>query len=83
MGNAPSNQGTKRKPTKKQAAWTWEFKDGRAYIKPRAQAEPQPRPLFRKRPSNNYNLWIFNPDPPSRRNSVNSKRSNSTKRLTK
>lgn len=47
--------------------WNWEFKDGRAQIKPRKAAAPPARPLFRKQPSDNYDWWIFNPDPPKNR----------------
>jgi hypothetical protein len=65
MGNAPSR---KRTP---EAAWNWNFKNGRAAIKPRVKAPAaKPRPLFKKMPSDDYNWWIFNPDPP-RRPSIN------------
>jgi len=86
MGNALSNSNNnaqprpkakaqpKSKAKPKQQQWAWEFKDGRAYIKPRGQATAKapPRPLFRKQPSDNYEWWIFNPDPPKRSNSVKS-----------
>lgn len=66
MGNALSNQSTTKKATKKKPQhWNWDFKNGRAFVKPRRQAPP-PRPLFRRQPSDNYDLWIFNPDPPRR-----------------
>lgn len=58
MGNAPSTN-------KKQKGWTWEYKNGRAqprYVQPKKSLKK--RPLFKKLPSNNYNWWIFNPDPP-------------------
>jgi len=63
MGNAVSSNNRKKQQ------WNWNFKDGRAQIKPRAANKTkQPRrPLFKKQPSNDYNLWIFNPDPPRSR----------------
>ena len=84
MGNAASGQAGNRKKRTQQSAWNWEFKDGRAQIKPRAaagrKAQP-PRPLFRKLPSDNYDWWIFNPDPPKRSNS--GKRRNTPRRDTR
>jgi len=71
MGNAVSSGNShrgKRRPQQQQQRWNWDFKDGQAKIKPRAAAKKQTkRPLFLKQPSDNYNWWIFNPDPPSER----------------
>lgn len=66
MGNAPSNSGGSKKKkggagARRQVAWGWEFKDGRAQIKQRTTSA-KARPLFRRQPSDNYDLWIFNPD---------------------
>lgn len=71
MGNVEAKPKQKRKPAAAQQ-WDWEFKNGRAFMKPRnGQKKEQPkRPLFKRQPSDNYNLWIFNPDPPKRRNSI-------------
>ena len=69
MGNALSGnqkQKGRRQQKNQQQAWGWEFKDGRAQIKPRAAAPSKQRPLFKKQPSDNYDLWIFNPDKPKR-----------------
>lgn len=69
MGNAASNGQTRQQ---RQQAWGWEFKDGRAQIKPRqGGGQAGSRPLFKKQPSDNYDWWIFNPDPPKRSNSRN------------
>ena len=78
MGNVASNTNqrtnqrrraaTKRRPTQQ---WAWNFKDGRAYVKPAparrsgsrgGAASAARRPLFKKQPSNNYDWWIFNPN---------------------
>lgn len=76
MGNAPSS-------SKKRPAWNWNFKNGRAQIKPRAAAaKPAPRPLFKKLPSDDYDWWIFNPEPrktPSRQPSRQLSRNRSRK----
>ena len=59
MGNAPSaNKAKKRQP-----AWAWEFKDGRAYIKPRRTQNGKPRrPLFKKPVNDNNDNWfLFGP----------------------
>lgn len=61
MGNAPSAP-NKKKPT----AWEWEYKNGRMQVKPRAPGAAPKRSLLRKQPSDNYNWWIFNPDPPKK-----------------
>lgn len=53
MGNAVSAQ------AKKKQRWDWEFKNGRAQVKPRARPAAPKRPLLLRRPSNNYkfSLW--------------------------
>lgn len=67
MGNAPSSSGNrKRSKQQQQQRWNWDFKNGRAQIKPRGAAKAQ-RPLFVKRPSDDYDWWIFNPDSNRRR----------------
>lgn len=62
MGNAASqarNDPARRKKT--QTVWGWEVRNGR--LQPKALAAPAKRkPLFKPRPDNNYDWWIFNPD---------------------
>lgn len=59
MGNTNS-QPTRRQTPKRKAPqqWQWEYKNGRAHLKPHAPA-PRKRPLFKKQPSNNYDWYIF------------------------
>lgn len=62
MGNAPS---APAKNKKQPPAWEWEYRNGRMQVKPRAPAAAaKKRPLFLERRDDNYNDWIFNPDPP-------------------
>lgn len=45
-----------------QQQWDWNWSSGRPVpVAKRAGGKAQ-RPLFKKQPSDNYNLWIFNPD---------------------
>ena len=67
MGNASSQ-------TRRQ--WDWEFKNGRANIvfRPHNTRPSQPKkPLFKKPAPNNYDWWIFNPDPPQKTPRKNNK----------
>lgn len=64
MGNAPSSTRPKRKKT--QTVWDWELRNGRLQPKPRSVAKA-PRPLFKPRPNNNYDWWIFNPNTPNKK----------------
>lgn len=68
------NRGSPSPPAAARGRWAWDFKDGRAvprYTAPAggAGAAEPPRPLFRRLPSDNYDLWIFNPDRPRRTDS--------------
>lgn len=60
MGNAVSQQPANRQKKKAapKARWTYDYKNGRVVaVHAVPQAVPS-RPLFLKRPSNNYNLLI-------------------------
>jgi hypothetical protein len=77
MGNAGSSNKARAGAARR---WDWELRDGRLQPKARGGAAAPKRPLFRKQPSDNYNWWIFNPDPPRRTNSGRRRSSSSSRR---
>lgn len=63
MGNAQSNAQTKKRGAAAQQ-WDWNWTTGRPVPVAKRGGGHQKRPLFKKQPSDNYDLWIFNPDNP-------------------
>lgn len=65
MGNAASS-------SKRQ--WNWEYRNGRANLVFKQPKKSLPKkPLFKKQASNDYDWWIFNPDPPKKNRKKNRK----------
>lgn len=75
MGNSNSNARKGRQA----AAWNWDFSSGRPQMKPRTKPVAR-RPLFKPQPSDDYNWWIFNPDPPKKKGGSSRSSSSSRRR---